>query len=215
MTCFGNTYLFDMESLAIAQGVEEFFLDTGATNVERLFRETFQGDSRTGSVAEKRKELESDDVLDELSLDDSNYYKQKISKWVMNALRNVGDGSFWFVLVVAHRTRSPLLHFYRILCVKDDQTSIRMPIVDLVSTRIDSIQREFEGLVNTFHTWTSQALEIAKLGNNSIPTHTGSVSGTNHMIDERELIAVAATLLLHNAAAFTRRIVTMFNKCLD
>ena len=150
-------------------------------------------------------------MLDELSLDDSNYYKQKISKWVMNSLRSVSDGCFWYFLWTAHYTRAPLLHFYRILCIKLDSVKERMPIVELVSSRIQTIQQEFNDVANNFYTWTTDAINFAKMETSVLSVGSGSVPGED-TLSEASLLGAASILLLHNVAAFDRRIATLFRK---
>ena len=173
------------------------------------------------TVTTKRKDGDgtgetSGDVLDELALDDSTYYKQKITKWVKNALHTVGDSSFWFMLFVAHKTRNPLLHFYRILCVnfKGVTDSGRMPVVELVSYRIDTIRQEYDVILQRFHEWTKQAKSFAKTNSESLCFDSGAAASGSKDITDASLFGLAAALLLHNAAAFDRRVARLFNRYL-
>ena len=132
-------------------------------------------------------------VLDELSLDDSKVYQQKISKWVRNSLRCVTDKGFWLLLCLAHRTREPLLHFYRILNKSPEHGD--QPIVELVGRRLQCIAAEYEDLLRTFWHWTEMARRES--GASDAPVNE-----------------VALLLLLHGAAAFDRRVAAPFRRLL-
>ena len=138
------------------------------------------------------------DGLDELALDDSAHYKKQTTKWIRNSLTSVGDPCFWYLMSVAHQTRAPLLHYYRFLCMK--QTPNRMAIVELVSQRITLVVAEFNSLLATMPSWTAQAFKVGE----EVQARPG--------VDRDWLLDAAATLLLHNAAAFDRRVRTVFDR---
>ena len=118
---------------------------------------------------------------------------QKISKWVRNSLRCVTDKGFWLLLCLAHRTREPLLHFYRILNKSPEHGD--QPIVELVGRRLQCIAAEYEDLLRTFWHWTEMARRES--GASDAPVNE-----------------VALLLLLHGAAAFDRRVAAPFRRLL-
>lgn len=183
-----------------------FYLETGADNVRQLFKAVF--DKHCDNPEAVNAVEDQKDALDELALDEARTYKQKISKYIRRSLISVDDQRFWFCMHMAHKTRGPLMHFYRILCAK--RSRARMLVVELVAYRIQTIEREFGGLVISFHSWVRASLDFAATIGSSDdhnvlvcqePTGTGSL-----------LLDLASASLLHNAAAFNRRVVRVFSR---
>ena len=180
-------------------GAEDFYLQAGANYIAELFLATFAswdyGDSTTSA-----------DCLDELAVDDAKHYKAKISKWIKAALNATCDVMFWYMMHTAQRTRAPLLHFYRWLCSKSRPG--RMPIVELVSRRSESIRSEFCRLVSSFPTWTNEAIVFAQSFSNTVKKTIEDSPRT----DPRTLRDISAKLLLQNASCFTRRVVHVYQR---
>ena len=174
-------------------------------------RDVFVGTFTSKVLAQQDAECESGnaDPLDELALDESKHYKQKISRYIKNSLTCVSDPAYWFILWTSNHTRKPLLHFYRFLCVK--HTSTRLHVVELVGQRLDLVMAEFNQLVASFDSWIDAAFTFMSLENRSemaLDDLLASASCT-----QETLHAVAASLLLHNAAAFERRVSRYYQRC--
>lgn len=184
-------------------GAEDFYIATGAEYTARLFVVTFQAFEHVKTTIG----VEDNDVdaLDELAVDEAKHYKAKISKWIKSAINAVCDAGFWFTMFIAHKTREPLLHFYRWLCSKHRPG--RMMIVELVTRRSSSIQSEFDSLHSKFATWVDQGIKFASgvCDVSKKPLHDDVV---------KTFRDVAAMLLLHNAACFSRRILQTYQRCL-
>ena len=195
-------------------------METGAGNVCALFKETFQqaGAENTHDQhepTEKDDEQETKDGLDELALDDSKAYKTKISRYIKRSLQCVSDYRFWFCMSVTRQARAPLMHFYRIL--SSAAFTARMRITELVAYRIQTIEREFGGLVDTFHHWFAAAMNFG-FQVESVPRNTDADHGVHQLVDgnmTKHLMDFASALLLHNAGAFNRRVVRTFSRSLD
>ena len=177
-------------------------MQAGPQNVAELFAACF-----TSARADRGQPALADDadapgsvlnVLDELSLDDSRVYQQKISKWVRSSLKCVSDFFFWLLLCSAHRTRQPLLHVCRILNKSAEHGD--QPIVELVGRQLQRIAAEYQELLRTFQQWTETARRE---------------SGACDAPCTRAELEVALLMLLHCAAAFDRRVARPFSRLLD
>lgn len=190
-----------------ARGAEDFYLQTGPANVFHLFQAVFAKAQGTLSVpiadADDKREREA---LDELALDESKHYQEKTSKYIRNSLRCIGDPCFWFVMTAIHYARAPLLRFYRFLCVTPHRE--RMMIVELVSTRISITQSDFVNLMATFPTWSTEALDRSA----DLPHDQ---NGVFTPCEKDGLLDAAVSILLHNAAAFDRRVRRFFTRRLS
>ena len=144
------------------------------------------------------------DALDELAVDEAKHYKAKISKWIKCAVVAACDVRFWYLMHIAHSTRGPLLHFYRWLCSK--QRLGRMMIVELVSWRAEAFHSEFAGRLSDFTSWTNDAIKFAQ----GVANITRSCD--SHTPDTKMLRDIAATLLLQNAACFSRRVLQVYRR---
>ncbi|CAJ1440642.1 unnamed protein product [Effrenium voratum] len=207
-----NEYiLFKVPPLAVAgrwasvDSAELFYLQCGPSNVAKLLTDTFSSDRRSDQAiqdaqAEPRQARPSEsDALDELSLNESMHYKEKVSKYLRNSLMCVQDAMFWFLMAVANKCREPLLHFYAWLCQPSSDDNFRL--VQLVTSHIAIIRGEFDALCASFDQWTNEAL-----------TKALSIFGASEF-SEREkgfLLTSALLILLHNAAAFNRRVARKF-----
>lgn len=203
-----------------SQGAEQFYLETGAQNVRKLFKAVFDKDRQKLETPNAAEAVEDQkDALDELALDEARIYKQKISKYIRRSLISVEDQRFWFCMHMANKTRGPLMHFYRILCTKRGKTVAkpRMLVVELVGHRIQSIEREFGSLVVSFHTWVRASLDFAATINREVDDHDSNhepldlVSQDSNRVGSL-LLDLASASLLHNAAAFNRRVVRVFSR---
>ena len=196
-------------------GAETFYLETGAKNVFQLFLQTFAGEpaARTQGAANR-------DGLDELSLEESEYYKEKVTKWIRNGLQAVRDPVFWFCMTCANTTRSPLRHFYHVLCAKEDPS--RMPIVELVTFRLGQIQTDFDNLNATFFTWTRRAIESSGF-NDDMDDNKAAANADERICarggapglaspTEKSLLEAALALLMVSASSFDRRFVRFFQR---
>ena len=176
-------------------------MQTGAHNVAKLFKATFER-----IAASKGKSQPTKDALDELSMEESAHYQQKISKYIQRSLTSVSDPCFWFIMHVAHRVREPWLHFYRFLCIK--KRSDRLHIVELVSRAIYNIQASFAQLVGNMNIWMNEsftfASKVLKVGTNN--------HEDDNVFQYSTMFSVAASLLLQNAATFDRRVVRQFQR---
>ena len=184
-----------------------------------LFKETFQqvGAENAGDEhepIEKDEEQETKDGLDELALDDSKAYKIKISRYIKRSLQCVSDYRFWFCMHATRQARAPLMHFYRIL--SSAAFTARMRITELVAYRIQTIEREFGGLVDTFQHWFTNAMNFGFQVEGD-PHHTRPDGGYQLVDDNvtKRLMDFASALLLHNAGAFNRRVVRTFSRSLE
>ena len=196
-------------------GAEAFFIEVGANKIAKLFMATF------GQDAAQTLEPEQDG-LDELSIEDSQVYKAKLTKWIKNALHAVGDPSYWFCMFCANRSRSPLKHFYHILCAKEDPG--RMPIVELVSYRLDMIQHDFDKLPGSFFTWTTHAMKFAGCYSENVGLDGEKLDLTEHcdynviqsdgssMLSTGNMVEAAFALLVVSASSFDRRVVRTFQR---
>ena len=140
-------------------------------------------------------------VLDELSLEDSKAYQAKVTKYKQSALNCSADPLFWTAMRLAHVTRGPLLHFYRILNKLPEKGD--MPIVNLVGRNLARLQSEFTELVRSSEQWVAEAVREGDVR----ATATACVA-----VNEKDAANLAMLLLLHCAAAFDRRVVKPLNR---
>ena len=166
----------------------------------------FQKLSGGNAIADESETTTAAEVLDELSLEESKFYKAKVGKYLRTTLQNVQYGVFWWIVFVAHRSREPLLHFYAALC-KEARAADKSAhhIVNLMSVVIPQIQLDFQDLFETLGEWTEEAWEYA------------GISPRTNTIDPQDLPVMISTmiaLLLYNSAAFHRRITLVFGRWL-
>ena len=210
-------------------------MGAGVDNVLEVLRHALQKGGSAQTPASSRPALTDTDttgsVLDALSLEDAKAYQQKTSfmaqselcicqvcfflsldtfgvqlfgsgKYVSNTLRAVSDACFWYLMRVAHETRQPLLHFYRMLDRRPQPDKIQMPVVDLLCRDMCTVMAEFESLLSGLDGLTQAAAQEAS-----------QVSPQGLAEDvTRTLADVALLLLLHNAAAFSRRVCLLFSR---
>ena len=186
------------------KGAEEYYIGCGLQHVSQLFIATFEGESglSTGQPAIEDTisgEQDGAGVLDELAVDETKAYKQKISKYIRSSLSCVKEALFFAMMLLGHKCREPLLHHYRFLCKKLTDTS--MHVVELVTGHIATICSEFEALLACTHEWSGDI--------------TRAVGGihTCHSLDDNDRMYITLgglAILLHNAACFDRRIVKQF-----
>ena len=184
-------------------------MEAGLDHVSQLFVATFEGFPDGGPPAvedginpgDPAIEASEMDALDELALDESKAYKTKITKYIRNSLACVKEAMFFTMMLVGNLCREPLLHHYRFLCQKLISTS--MHVVDLVTSHLQTIECEFNELLETFEDW-SQKL---------VTTVRGIT--TCHPLNAEDLTVVSMaclSVLLHNAACFDRRIIRQFSR---
>ena len=181
-------------------GAEQFYMDAGLQNVSELFLAAFSNSSDAG-LAAITDEGNDGEVLDALALDESRQYKQKISKYIRSSLNCAKNSVFFAILLIGHKCREPLLHHYRFLNQKLTDTS--MHLVEFVSTHMDTIQCEFEDLLVSIGVWATQAVGTSQ----SIPTCDPMTE-----VDRDYTLLAGLTILLHNAAAYNRRVLRVFNR---
>ena len=183
---------------------EDFYIHTGVRNIAMLFQETFSKghDNKTRGV---KKE-----VLDELSMDESAHYQQKISKYIKRSLLCVSDPMFWFLMRSSHTVRGPWLHFYRFLCIKAN--SGRLHVVELVSVAIGNVQSSFNQLLATLPHWVERAWKFASQTEDRMPNDLNTQETNQNQKLFRLMSGIAAALLLQNAATFSRRVVRPYSR---
>eukprot|EP00435_Cladocopium_sp_Y103_P040918 s3058_g11.t1 len=201
-------YCTSAVTLATTQDAEDFYLQTGAGNVAKLFQEVFRKSGDVGNEPIADQDKDRSGVLDELSMDEAAHYKQKIGKYIRASLRCVVDPVFWFLMKAAHTVRGPWLHFYRFLCMKSNAVSAsgqrRLPIVELVSRVTFTINASFEHLVLSIPAWVDDACIFA--------SQTDGPEHPEQGLDRLLVTSIAASLLLQNAATFHRRIVRPYSR---
>lgn len=182
-------------------GSERFCIETGASDVATVFNAVFgQGGSNLPISTEPGDNVE---VLDELSLNESVHYKEKITKYIKTTVQCVRDATFWFFMHAGNEMRSPLLHFYAYLCKPESQSTGL--VVDLVAFKISTFSAEFDDLFRNFVNHVGMAAQFAR----SIPESGLCVQDTALWGDwTTGLLAI----LLHNAGAFNRRVTRYFNR---
>jgi len=155
-------------------------------------------------IRDKDKPTESSDVLDELSVDETAHYKQKIGKYIRSSLMCVVDPIFWFIMKVTHIVRGPWLHFYRFLCIKRNSACgrSRLHIVELVSRMVYTITASFDQLSSQLPQWVDTAYSFAS-----------EVVVDGRSLDNKHLMtSIAVSLMLQNPASFARRVVRPYNR---
>lgn len=173
-----------------------------------LFQETF---AKGHDIKKRGVHTGKKEVLDELSMDESAHYQQKISKYIKRSLLCVSDPIFWFFTRSSHTVRGPWLHFYRFLCIKAN--SDRLHVVELVSVTISNIQSSFNQLLATLPHWVDSGWKFASQTEVRMPNDVN----TQETIQDQKLLrlmsGIAAALLLQNAATFSRRVVRPYSRC--
>ena len=86
-------------------GAEEFYLQTGAGNIAKLFVAVFTDVGKT-----TKSETTATNVLDELSLDEARHYQEKTTKYIGRSLKSVTDPLFWYIMKTSNLVRGPWLH---------------------------------------------------------------------------------------------------------
>ena len=143
------------------------------------------------------------DVLDELSLNESLHYKEKVSKYLKTTLRCVRDVAFWYFMFSGNALRNPLLHFYAYLCTP--AALAEFMIVQFVCTKIPELAAEFDGLCSKFVEHIFDAIRFAS----KIPGGERAVSEDTKWHD---WITGSLAILLHNSGAFNRRVTKFFSR---
>ena len=190
-------------------------MEAGLDHVSQLFVATFEGLPNSGPPAvedgvnpdepaiddREHRKVSDMDALDELALDESKAYKNKITKYIRNSLACVKESMFFTMMLVGNLCREPLLHHYRCLCQK--LTSTSKHVVDLVTSHLQTIQGEFNELLESFRDWSQK-----------IVTTVNGIT-TCHQLDVEDFTVVTMAclaVLLHNAACFDRRIIRQFSR---
>ena len=124
-------------------------------------------------------------------------------KYINNTLRAVRDPCFWCVMRLAHDTRQPLLRFYRMLDRKPQQGKAWMPVVQMVCHDINTVMEDFQSLLQSLEDMAAKAVEESL-----------HVRGEGFLYKNPVLLMgdMALLLLLHNAAAFHRRVRVFFSR---
>ena len=195
----------------VTPGSQQFYIEAGIHHVSQLFVATFEGDASINEPSaaildgdgdgENAKDDQVTDALDELALDESRAYKQKISKYIRSSLACVKDMMFFSMMLVGHKCREPLLHHYRFLCKKLTPTSIH--VVELVTYHLDTICTEFDALLGSFFEWVGNTMVSVE----AIPTCNPMTES-----DRMAITLGSLAILLHNAGCFDRRIVNQFGR---
>ena len=162
------------------------------------------GDAHQQKQDEPKPAADAGDVLDELSLNESIHYKQKVTKYLRTAVRCIHDVSFWYFMFSGNAMRSPLLHFYAVLCTPTSQADCL--VVQMVTQKTTEISNEFNELLRGFVSHIDEALQFAN-----------SVQDGNLLDDDsegtlRNWITGSLAILLHNAGAFHRRVTLQFTR---
>lgn len=144
---------------------------------------------------------EPSEILDELSLNESKFYQAKVGKYMKTTLQNIQYNVFWWVMFVANTCKQPLIRFYASLCreskTRDDAPTFH--VVNLMSQIIPDIQLDFADLLETFDEWMSDAWSYVGGSPNDVASE-----------DRECMMLTAIILIIHNAAAFHRRIATVY-----
>ena len=107
------------------------------------------------------------------------------------------------MLMVGNYSREPLIHHYRFLCKSD----FSFHVVKLVSTHIPTIASEFHDCLRSLSTWVQNILDVVR----NIPVLSTPV--TDCLASQAFLAALM--IVLHNAAAFHRRVTQTFSRQVD
>ena len=179
-------------------------MDAGLNHVAELFLAAFEGTGLGDAPPIKDENTGEDmgDALDTLALDESRQYKLKISKYTKTAVAGVKEPLFFGMLVIGNKCREPLLHHYRFLCKKLSDSS--MHVVELVNGHTDQIVDEFGELLNTLPTWLGECIGLVT----SIKSCAVAMNENVHA----NLWLASLAILLHNFAAFERRVVRQFKR---
>ena len=139
------------------------------------------------------------DVLDELSLNESQHYKMKVSKYLTTTLRCINDNFFWFYMYCTNTLRNPLLHFYAHLSTPTSRSDFL--VVNTITYKLTELADEFNTLFNRFIEEINDAMKFA-----------ATIGGAGAGEAWQDWISGSLAILLHNAGAFNRRVVTYFNR---
>ena len=180
-------------------GAEEFYLQTGAGNIAKLFVAVFANVGKPD-----KSETTVKNVLDELSLDEAKHYQEKTTKYIGRSLKSVTEPLFWYIMKTSNLVRRPWLHFYRFLCIKNN--SGRLHVVELVSRAMFNIRTSFEGLINEIPQWTADAWVFAS------DALKGENNVTQHGYDIVALADASAAMLLQSAAVFDRGVLQSYSR---
>lgn len=184
-------------------GAEQYYIECGSHDVARVFDMVFKGGATTAETAGALCD-DDGDVLDELSLNESQHYKKKVSKYLTTTLRCIGDVAFWYFMHSGNALRNPLLHFYAFLCTSESRSDFM--VVRMVSDKLPEISAEFDGMCQDFIGHVAEAMQFAS-----------SILGSHpQVIDDdawNDWITGSLAILLHNAASFDRRVTNYFRRC--
>ena len=208
--------------MSLERGAEEYFLYAAAPDyVVRTFLATFAtGEYNAYLDREKRDQhqsaLDQGHDMDELGLEEAAEYRTKVTKWIKGSLLCLQDALFWFLLQVSYMSRSPFRHMFAILSKYSGHASRRirdphmdcgaheLPIVDLVTVRLEQFDNEFDELRNNVPAWCESVLATLR---NMI---CWSASGDGLELENLQHMATRAVMLNH--ASYKRRIVNLFSQ---
>ena len=196
---------FSQLATSIPQGAELFDLNCAPSDIAAMFLNKFSaatiGD--LPKLADILGNAEAVEVLDELSLEESKFYQAKVGKYMKTTLRNIEYAPFWWTIFAANMSRAPLLHFYASLCKisKEAEPAESFPIVALIVNIIPSIHLEFQHMLETFEEWTEDAWNYAHISRADVVQQ-----------DADAMMSAAIALVLFNAAAFNRRVASVYAK---
>lgn len=140
-------------------------------------------------------------MLNELSLNESLHYKEKVSKYLKTTLRCISDPMFWFFMTSGHNLRSPLLHFYAVLCCRDSK------VVEVINNKLYELAAEFSDLLSGFASHITKAMEFI-----SETPEPGKIQNIQRNVTD--WITGSLAILLHNAGSFDRRVINHFTRLL-
>ena len=153
-----------------------------------------------------------DGVIDEFAMEERQAYQAKVSKWLRGSMVCLSDCTFWFLIHAANEARKPLTMFYSHLCVdsshaayRNDGPTSELPIVKLITQRIEEVHAEFRRLLETLDTWTDALISAARTACAPLASGPGPTSSLN----AKDAKGLALRMVLHNQAAFDRRIVRL------
>lgn len=162
---------------------------------------------------EQHKDVDVE-IIDEIAADELAAYRLKTTKWIAATLECIQDPLFWFTVSASYKARAPIRHLFNILSKYSHATNrceagamsihtSQLPIVNLVTKRLDQLQNEFKELLNSTTTWSTEIIEDLSW----IVEFSGKELNIDHMN------AISTQLVLHNLAAFRRRVVNVLTKC--
>ncbi len=164
----------------------------------RRFAGTGTSGDGTGAIVDKDV---AGEVLDELSLMEAKLYQFKVGKYLRTALQCVQYPIFWWIIFVANQCRAPLLHFYASLCKQSSRENNEFPIVNLIRSVIPHVENDFHFLLETFWNWIDNAWAYSR-------TFPDRVDGSDLLV----MFNAAISMILHNAAAYHRRVASVYRR---